>query len=553
VEKINKIRIFSFLFVILWIPILQECTRLVPETELKGAFMKPTEPNLTLDSLVSFDYQKQYEAYKNFNFGFRPLLVRIRNSINHILFNELSVTDNIEGKDNYIYSRGSIDRTLGITYNGKDKNNATLDKINFLKEGVEHHGGKFITIIAPSKESILPEFLPVLYEGKQKEQTDYLDFIQGYNTRNIACLDMRAYFQKLKPISQYPLFTKTGFHWSMYGASLAQDTLIRYFEKTSGKPLPKYEKLGVETSDTARGADEDFEDPLNLLFKLGENSYVYPKFQIVQSSMKNYRPKVIVIGDSYFWQIKHQKMLAHIVSEDSKFWYYFGTNSFPISDAAGVPLKNIDVVRELNGADYVILIGNLGTMDAFPFGVTEYYYNNCAPPEILSGVNSGVRCVSDLMSRLNTFSKSQTIPLDVLVEQQAMGICRDKVAFTLLGPNGKYACADGGKNNIIIVDRDYGGIWETFSLVKLCNDQVGIYSYANKFFSAELSGNTSIAAVRNKIEAWETFTMINLPDGTTAFKAFNGKYLSMDENTKQLFARGNSIGVNEKFKMEIKK
>ncbi|HXU26418.1 MAG TPA: hypothetical protein VN698_04240, partial [Bacteroidia bacterium] len=342
-----KIILFILLFAVLWLPFIQEQTKLFKEPELKGAFIKPNKPEFSIDSLNTMEFQKQYETYRNFNFGFKALLVKIKNSINYILFKELSVDDNIAGRDNFIFSVASTERTFGIRYNGKEQNKATIEKINFFKEGIESHGGHFVVLLIPSKEMIMPEFLPSKYKNNYKNQTDYTDFIEGYKKYNIPVIDYCTYFKQIKKTSLCSLYTKTGFHWSMYGASVAQDTLVNYIQSVIGKAIPKYQRVGVEVSDTVRGSDNDFEAPLNLLFSLGQSQYVYPKLKMIESTRKNYRPKVIIIGDSFFWQIKNQKMLMHIFTEDSKFWYYFATTSFPIGDVAGVPLKDVNVVKEL--------------------------------------------------------------------------------------------------------------------------------------------------------------------------------------------------------------
>src|SRR6185312_6436659 len=97
-----KIILFILLFAVLWLPFIQEQTKLFKEPELKGAFIKPNKPEFSIDSLNTMEFQKQYETYRNFNFGFKALLVKIKNSINYILFKELSVDDNIAGRDNFI-------------------------------------------------------------------------------------------------------------------------------------------------------------------------------------------------------------------------------------------------------------------------------------------------------------------------------------------------------------------------------------------------------------------------------------------------------------------
>src|ERR1700752_5163230 len=263
-----KMILFIFLFALLWFPFIQEQTKIFKEPELTGVFIKPNKPGFSIDSLNKLTFQKQFEDYLNYNFGFKGLLIKIKNSVNYILFKELSVEDNFAGKDNFIFSVGSTERTLGIRYNGKDQNNATLKKIKFLKDGVKNHGGEIICLLLPSKEMILPDYLPRAYVGRNKNQTDYNDFIEGYKKYNISTIDYCAYFKQLEKTSLCSLYTKTGVHWSLYGASIAQDTLVSYIEHVIGKPIPRYRRIGVELSDTARESDNDFEAPLNLLFGL---------------------------------------------------------------------------------------------------------------------------------------------------------------------------------------------------------------------------------------------------------------------------------------------
>ena len=552
-QKPLKIILFISLFVVLWLPFIQEQTSFFKEPQLTGAFIKPNRPNFSIDSLNKLSFQKQYENYKNYSFGFKGLLVKIKNSVNYILFKELSVEDNFAGKDNFVFSVGSTERTLGVRYNGKEQNNATIEKINFLKEGLKKRGGHLIVLMVPSKEMIMPDFLPAPYSNNYKSQTDYADFIDGYKKRNIPVIDYCTYFKQLRKTSQHSLYTKTGVHWSLYGASLAQDTLVNYIENMVGKPIPKYKRNGVEISDTARDSDNDFEAPLNLLFSLGQPKYVYPKLEMIESTRKNYRPKVIIIGDSFFWQIKGHRMLMNIFTEDSKFWYYFAMNSCPIGDAAGIPLKEVNVMRELETADIVLLIGNISTLDRFPFGVTDYYYNNIASPEIVEAVQKNIKENSLWMTKLNGKITSSNQSIDEIVTAEAKCVCRDKKTFTIKAANKKYVCAGGNEDKILIVNREVASDCETFSLLNLGDDKVAIYSYKNRFLCPELYSKAEITSTRIAIGGWETFTLQDLGDDFVAFKASNGKYISLDEKTQQLFAIADKIGPNEKFKIAVVK
>ena len=80
-----------------------------------------------------------------------------------------------------------------------------------------------------------------------------------------------------------------------------------------------------------------------------------------------------------------------------------------------------------------------------------------------------------------------------------------------------------------------------------------IYSYKNKFLSTELAQRGEVTSTRTNIGDWEMFTVESMENDYVAFKASNGKYLSLDGQSLQLIAKGNSIGKNEKFKLVIRK
>ncbi len=548
-----KYLLFLILMLLLWLPMVQQLTGYFTEPLLKGAFTVPSKPVFSMDSLKIFRYQKQTEDYLNYSFGFRGLFVKIKNSLEYIFWKEIPVEDNVEGKDGYIFSKGSILGSIGVYYNGIEKNKTKIEKINFLKESLEKHGSHLLVMMAPSKECVLTGNLPYIYHNQFKNHTNYKDLVEGYKKYNIPFIDFCSYFRKINDTSRFPLYTKTGFHWSAYGASVAHDSLIHFISRYFDKPMPTYIREGVEWSDTARWSDNDFEDPQNFFFKLDHSRYVYPKLKILESSKKNFRPKVVIIGDSFFWQLKDQKMMKDIFSEDSKFWYYFATTSFPIGDVAGVPLKEINIIQELQTADLVILVGSMGTLADFPFGVTDYYYENFEKPEMVKGIFDGIKeYIKGMPKWIEKLSKAALLnskPVDEIIDSEAKRILSDKISFNFKAKNGKYVCADAANNNIVIADKEQASAWELFSYFQLDENNIVLTSFRDKILSAELSGKGEITATRNKIGAWEIFEKLDLGNNLVAFKATNGKYLRVDEKTKQIFADGNSIGENEKFKM----
>jgi hypothetical protein len=351
---------------------------------------------------------------------------------------------------------------------------------------------------------------------------------------NLSFIDFCSYFRKIKDTCGYRLFTKTGFHWSNYGASIAQDTIVNYLKNRIPKEIPSYSFLGVEWLDTAQQSDTDLEGPLNLLFDLNRPHFAYPKLKTEKNSTKKHRPKIIIIGDSFFSQVKNLNILKDVFSEDSKFWYYF-TTSFALGSAEGEPVKNLNVIQEIESADIVLLTGSIGTLTSFPFGVTDYYDSFFHRP-ILDALIEQIK-------NMNTQKEENSIL------NEANAVFNNKTTFQLKAMNNKYVCADGSKNSIVIADRDAAYAWETFSLLKLAENKCAISSYDNKFLSAEIGTNAEITATRTKIMAWETFELIELDENHVAFKAANNNYLSINEKTGQLYANAGSIGKNERFEI----
>ncbi len=542
-----KFVLFLLLMLLLWMPLAQQYTGYFTEPTLNGAFVLPTKPIFSVDSVKTFQYQKHLENYLNYNFGFRGLFVKIKNSFEYLFWKEIPVEDNIEGLDGYIFSKGSINRSIGVDYNGKETNKKTIERIRFLKDGLEKHGAHLVVVMAPSKECVFSEKIPSVYYNQFKSRNDYMDLIDGYKNSNIPYIDFCSYFRKINDTSRYALFTKTGFHWSTYGASVAHDSLIQFLTKYISKPMPSYVREGVEWSDTARLSDNDFESPMNLLFKLDSKPYVYPKLKIVESSRKNFRPKVIIIGDSFFWQLKNQKMMMNIFTDDSKFWFYFATTSFPIGDVAGVPLKNIDIMQELQNADLVLLFSSMGTLKTFPFGVTDYYYDNVSSASVLESLKDYIQTQPNWLKNLGKLSVTSKKTLAEIITNEAKQICRDKIFFNLKAVNNKYISTDRNLKNELIADRDHAWAWETFSLYTLENNQCIIRADVGNYLSIDTRNKNKIVATTNGIKAEEIFTLIKLKNNAIALKASNGRYLSFDSKSLQLFANSNSIGVSEKF------
>ncbi len=126
---------------------------------------------------------------------------------------------------------------------------------------------------------------------------------------------------------------------------------------------------------------------------------------------------------------------------------------------------------------------------------------------------------------------------------------KSRAYVSLQATNNKFACAE--ENHGIIVNRDKPAAWEIFSIIRFENGDCVVRAYTGKYFCCDLYKDNSIEASREKPDTWETFSVTDLDSNYVAFKAVNGKYLSLDEKSQRLFAKGETIGKNEKFKLIV--
>ncbi len=68
------------------LPPLQQIVGVIPEPRLTEKRQLTPMPSVILDSFLLEEFQNQFDAYMNDNFGFRSLMVMINNQINVDIF-----------------------------------------------------------------------------------------------------------------------------------------------------------------------------------------------------------------------------------------------------------------------------------------------------------------------------------------------------------------------------------------------------------------------------------------------------------------------------------
>lgn len=377
-RNIKKNILFIIVITILCLPLIQHFTSFTTVPPLKGWFVKKHLIPLNLKSWLNQDFQKSAEKYVNEEFGFRPSFVRLNNQLKYNISKEISTNRVLIGKENYLYEKSYINAYLGSDYIGKDSIAKKTRKLKLIQDTLEKLNTNLLVILAPGKGSFFPEFFPENYDSIIASITNFETYRDELTKNKINYIDFKSWFNSIKQTSKYPLFAQYGIHWSKYGQYIAADSLIKYLNKHYQNKIPNLILDTITTSKTPLFSDYDVGQSLNLIYPLKTFEMGYPKFHFENHETE--KIKTIVIGDSYYWGMFHDGISSKAFN-NGKFWYYY-KQVYPDFFKNNLLVEDIDVKRELEKQDLIILLSTDANLYKFAFGFIEDTYTLYYPDPI---------------------------------------------------------------------------------------------------------------------------------------------------------------------------
>ncbi|MGP8214141.1 MAG: alginate O-acetyltransferase AlgX-related protein [Bacteroidia bacterium] len=389
------------------LPKIQENFRIVDVNPLLGAYDEPpSDIQYNFNNWLKGNFQEQKEKFINNSFGLRNIFIRIHNQFEYSLFNKANAKDVIVGKDNYLFDDRYIFGYYGTDYIGIDTIRAMMNRLEFINDTLKKLNKTLILIFAPNKADFYSEYIPDRYKVPI-QNTNYGSYLKLIKESGIDYIDFNSYFISQKQKSKYPLIPKNGTHWSMYGAALAGDSLVKYIEKTRHIIMPSliWKSIKVRT-DTL--FDIDIENSMNLLFNLQSPLMAYPELKFGNDSAKT-KPNVLVEGDSYYWGWQNECFnIRDGLSASSDFWYYF--KKLEHKEVSQSELRDA-----IAGKDVIIILSTTHNWSGIGSGFIESMYN------MFKGVKTVTKTNPDYAKRLNDIRASIKSNRDWLaqIEKQA--------------------------------------------------------------------------------------------------------------------------------------
>ena len=349
----------TLLLLLLFLPLMQGHFRLIPLKPLNGTILKTEKPEFNIDNYRSGNYAIQEEAYLSENFGFREPVIRLYNQYLWSLYRKTYAHDVVAGKKGWLYYPESVTDYYGTELlrwqNSVEEARQYFDRevkyMNWVRTILKENGVELIVFMAPEKSFLYPEYLP----DRERDTSTFNAceyFEKKFDATGFPCIEMTRWFLQMKDTVNYPLIPQTGAHW-LFPSVYAVDSLTRYMGKLKDIQLPKL-KIGALHESENHGADNDLEQLLNLSLPIWHRFGFSPTAEVtVQCDSTCIKPKVLFIGNSFFWAMKNHIPMDEMF-ETVEFWYYFSTAYSGNRLTETTPVIDLNILEKLLDFDYIV-------------------------------------------------------------------------------------------------------------------------------------------------------------------------------------------------------
>ncbi len=373
----KKVRggLFIFIALVVWLPLLNYWFGFIESGKLNGVSPEKKLDKLSWNSWWTGKYQEQRSDLMNDSLGLRPDLVRMTNQLDYSLFHKINGSNTVLGKDDYLYEDNFIAEYNGLDLVKDSVVRRTCYKLKRVQDTLEKLGKTFIFVISPSKAYYYPDKIPHNLLVRKPHSTNYYGFRNAALAERLNLVDFNGWFLKMKDTSRHPLITRQGIHWSLYGATLAADSILSYMT-ARGVAMPDLKITRLEQTTEPRSADADLGNVLNLIYPLKGDTYTYPQCAYVRNDTSR-KGKLVLIGDSFCWLWLDNGMLQN-TGNGWEFWYYYSIIWGDRIDAK--PMKDYDPMAAIGKADCIVVMYSplnlrlLCAADSFVSLWYQYYY-----------------------------------------------------------------------------------------------------------------------------------------------------------------------------------
>lgn len=351
---------FYGILLALCLPLTQQVFKWAEVKPLSGAYNLPDTVPLTAKNWFSGRFQDLYSPYYEYEIGFRPSFVRLRNQLIFYTYDK-STTYVVLGKENQLFAYNYWETMQDFSFIGRDSIMDEVESIVKLKQKLDSLGVPMLVVVGANKVRYMPEYLPEDLRGKGNP-SNYDVYVPALQQAGVSVVDFNAIFQQMKPQVGKKMFPNTGTHWSDYGMVMCLDSILK-FTGHYHKEVKQLNLKGYMEKDSVLPSDLDLSNDLNLMIPIPREKNLFAKCNVDSTGRK---ARLFIIGDSFFWNLYQLDEFYKTVDSTSHFWYY--NNSEIKFTGEHIPLDNMDPVKIAHESDAVIILATEANLHLLPYG-----------------------------------------------------------------------------------------------------------------------------------------------------------------------------------------
>ncbi len=383
---------FVCISVVLAAILLQSFTHIVKMNPLKG-FDKEEQPPVELSFKTYYDgsYQDYLTEHAKRNTGFREFFIRNYNQVAYSCFNKITNKNIVKGRDQELYLKMYLNEATGVTFKqhfadvdeAKAEAQKNVEETLRLIDTLHQHGKAFLFVFAPTKPAVYPDKLPSYYKNHLFDFSLEEYYIQLFKENHIPHIDFYHYFQDIRDTFPYPLYPRTGTHWSEATIPYVADSVLKKLAEITGYKLPSVHYIDDNLSTDYSVQDGELEASMNLLFPLNKPAIPRPVFELTDTVGTD-KPNLLVVADSYFTQLRNSTFIEAF--DAWEFWVY---NRDVQSSNPQHQWKQLDQLLDaekvLDNADIVMAVFTAPMYYTYMFGFPQTAQNLFKNGEISEG------------------------------------------------------------------------------------------------------------------------------------------------------------------------
>jgi hypothetical protein len=352
--ELIKRSLFVFLLMMLVFLAVRRTSLFESKASLGGLYETKSKPVFSDSAWFKGKFQEEWNRYVEEMPGLRGTFIRIRNQYDFSLFSIPHAHNVVLGKENCLFGIDNIKSYNGADFAGELYLETKIGELKALQEALwEKKNVLLLVVLAPDKATFFHDLIPDRFLKKRQHQSNYEYYAKRCVELGVNMIDFNHYFLSAKDTTRYPLYAKTGAHWSYYGAYLAADSMKRYIEKKLSIRMPALNVTNIEMNSSPWNYDGDIGNSLNLFWEISQPALAYPQITFELDSTTT-QPHALFIGDSYYWIWYESKIIQNFFGNE-EFWYY-DSDIYPETFTQHTLTWQKDLIQAIDRQKVIVLL-----------------------------------------------------------------------------------------------------------------------------------------------------------------------------------------------------